>query len=1330
MRKLLPLFVWVILLLSGRPHIANSQSFYFNSGPIPMCDTSYFTMLVNGIGTLEPIGSGWGYSISELCINITSNHPQTLVITLTSPQGTNLLLSAYNGAGGSNYTNTCFGYGGPNITTGSAPFTGSFVPQGGNFSVFDWENADGTWTITIIDTACGGGGGGGGGGGPWVDGWFDGGAGAGSGGITFNPNIPPCWNWISNGQEYICPGETVDLTLFYNDPFLMYDFVFSGSTVANPNAVSVPGVYDIYAFDWNGCSYYAQFFLFSASQISLGPDQTISICSGTPVDLPALFPLAGIIQNWSLNGTPLTVPYVSAAVTPGVYQIIATSATECNDTALVTLTNSGSFSLGPDQNVSDCLATPFDLTNLYVTTGLTANWYLNGIPVVNPSAVSASGNYYLVTTDAGGCVDTAMVQLTITPNPALGPDQFVSACTGNIVDLTSLYSTGANTATWYFNSSVVSSPAAVTNGGVYTLIVTTPSGCADTAEVTLNVTAGPALGADQSASLCSNALLDISGYYSTTGYTASWTLNGAPVTNPSAINVAGTYVLIASAGSGCSDTALVIVSTLPTPSLGVNQSASLCSGTATNLNVLFSTTGLTNSWTLNGSPVANPANASAPGTYQLIATNGFGCSDTAQATLIVITGPSLGANQVQSICSYASVNLTSLFSTTGFTSSWSINGAPVINPASVNAAGTYTLIASLAGSCPDTAQVIVATLPTPSLGSNQSSSICSGTTINLNTLFTSTGFTTAWSLNGAPIGNAANITVAGTYQLIATGASGCSDTAFATVSVIQSPTLGANQTQSICTYSSVNLPSLYTTTGFTTSWTLNGSPVNNPGSVAAAGTYMLVASANGSCADSAFVTVTTLPTPSLGSNQASSACSGNAINLTTLFNTMGAAASWTLNGATVSTPSAVSAPGNYQLIATIGGCSDTAVANINILPLPVLGPDQNVSSCSGTPVNLTAFNNSAGNTNNWTLNSTTVATPGAVSIPGNYMITATNGSGCTATATVAVTFNALPSLGTDLVQEFCSGGTVDLTSLFSLTGLTTNWTVNGSVVTDPQDITVSGNYQLIATDVNGCSDTVFTTVTVNPAPDLGTDQSYTLCQWNTIDLSNLYATTGYATSYTFNGQNISQFSALHDSGTYTINVIDGNGCSDMAYVTVSNIECLCLADFDFTGRCIEDPVSFHLIADSVIVGAQWNFGSSGLPGQQELNPIVNFNTTNEIIVTLEANLSCGTVKVEKTLKLTECADSCHFYLPNAFTPNNDGHNDYFTWKGDCDPEEFYIEVYNRFGQVVFSSANPLMAWDGKHENSISPTGIYSYSMEYRLPYQDKKSVFGKLSVLR
>ncbi|HEX5002749.1 MAG TPA: proprotein convertase P-domain-containing protein [Bacteroidia bacterium] len=181
------IFFLVALTFCGASLI-NAQNFPFSSGIIPFCDTSYFMASVSGVSILQPPGSSTGATLTGVQINVTSNHPQTLKIILTSPSGTDLLLAEFLGAGGSNYTLTNFVYSGsPSITTGVVPFSGNFLAQGGSFSVFDGEDPNGQWTITIIDTACVNFPPAGTGNGPWTPGYFNGSANA-DGGIAIGGN--------------------------------------------------------------------------------------------------------------------------------------------------------------------------------------------------------------------------------------------------------------------------------------------------------------------------------------------------------------------------------------------------------------------------------------------------------------------------------------------------------------------------------------------------------------------------------------------------------------------------------------------------------------------------------------------------------------------------------------------------------------------------------------------------------------------------------------------------------------------------------------------------------------------------------------------------------------------------------------------------------------------------------------------------------------------------------------------------------------------------------------------------------------------------------------
>ncbi|GGG26113.1 hypothetical protein GCM10011344_28520 [Dokdonia pacifica] len=94
--------------------------------------------------------------IDNVTVDLFHTFTGDLEMTLISPVGTMLDLTSDNGGSGESFTNTVFRDGAPNITTGSAPFTGEFQPEGGTFAAtYDGEAIAGNWTLSIFDDAGG-----------------------------------------------------------------------------------------------------------------------------------------------------------------------------------------------------------------------------------------------------------------------------------------------------------------------------------------------------------------------------------------------------------------------------------------------------------------------------------------------------------------------------------------------------------------------------------------------------------------------------------------------------------------------------------------------------------------------------------------------------------------------------------------------------------------------------------------------------------------------------------------------------------------------------------------------------------------------------------------------------------------------------------------------------------------------------------------------------------------------------------------------------------------------------------------------------------------------
>ncbi|MGG9960674.1 S8 family serine peptidase [Ferruginibacter sp. SUN106] len=166
-----------------------------------------------------------------------------------------------------------------------------------------------------------------------------------------------------------------------------------------------------------------------------------------------------------------------------------------------------------------------------------------------------------IASDTSFYIDSATVNFV--PKPNLGNDKSITRCSDSSLNLTTLYSTTGLTALWTLNTIAVANPSAVSVSGIYQLTGNNTSGCADTALVTLNFIAKPNLGADKVVAKCTDSSFNLTTLFTTTGLTPSWTIGGASVTTPAAVNVAGTYRLIVVNTSGCSDTALVTLNNDP-----------------------------------------------------------------------------------------------------------------------------------------------------------------------------------------------------------------------------------------------------------------------------------------------------------------------------------------------------------------------------------------------------------------------------------------------------------------------------------------------------------------------------------------------------------------------------------------------------------------------------------------------------------------------------------------------------------------------------------------------------------------------------------------------
>lgn len=449
-----------------------------------------------------------------------------------------------------------------------------------------------------------------------------------------------------------------------------------------------------------------------------------------------------------------------------------------------------------------------------------------------------------------------------------------------------------------------------------------------------------------------------------------------------------------------------------------------------------------------------------------------------------------------------------------------------------------------------------------------SATICPGQTAVL----TASGNTTyTWQPGGSnanPFSVSPGVT---TTYTVTGGSAGCTASITTQVVVNPLPNPVALSNSPVC----INKPINFTGSGGTTyTWTGPAgftSNAQNPSITGAtaghAGTYTLgVTNANG-CVNYTTITVVVNPLPVIAVTNPT-ACVGNNINLSA---NGGSTYSWNgPNGYTsnlqnpVITNATTGMTGAYNVTVTSAqGCTNTAVSNVSVTPLPVPNILSNSPVCAGSTL---SFTGSGGNSYNWTGPngfSSTLQNPtiGGVTTAasGTYSLVVTVGT-CTNITTAPVVINPLPVPTAVNNGPICQGQTLILTGGG---GTTYTWTGPGSYASNASNPNIAnataanaGTYSLSVTNANGCINSTVTTVVVNPLP-LPVVNNPTACVGTNISLTatggNTYSWSG-PNAYTSNQQNpVITNATTGMSGAYNVTVTSAQGCTATAIANVSVI---------------------------------------------------------------------------------------------------------------------------------------------------------------------------------
>ncbi len=791
--------------------------------------------------------------------------------------------------------------------------------------------------------------------------------------------------------------------------------------------------------------------------------------------------------------------------------------------------------------------------------------------------------------------------MTVTPtNPTI--------CSGGSVVLTA---SGATSYSWSpatgLSSTIVANPtASPTVTTTYTVTGTT-GGCIQTLTVTVTVSPTPVITViPPNPTICSgdSVVLTASG---ATSYT--WAppagLSATNTTVVTAFPAATTTYTVTGTTNGCSATQTVHVTVNPTPTVTVAPpSATICSGNSVGLLASGATS---YNWTpaagLSSSIIANPiASPAVTTSYTVTGTTG-GCSNMATVLVTVNPTPTVTISPASAtLCSGSGgVSITASGATTY---SWApaagLSATNVANPLANPAVTTTYTVTGTTGTCTSTQTITITVNPTPTvtvLPANPG--ICSGSSVNL----TASGATTYnWSpatgLSATNIANpVASPTVTTSYTVTGT-TGGCTSTAIVTVNVTPVPTVSVNPTATtICSGSSVVLTASGSVATY--SWSPSAGLSATSGSSVTATptittTYTVLAT-SGACTDSAMVTITVNPTPTLiVTPNPASICAGSSVNLlasgATSYNWRPAAG---LSATNIANPIASPAvTTTYTVTGTTGSCSDsqTVTVTVNSAPRITVNPSSATICTGGHGVTLTA---GGAATYAWAPPAGLSATSG-VNVNANptvtttYTVTGTNKSGCAGVDSVTITVDSGVVASITGNDTICRG---DSTVLTAFGGGTYSWS-NGATT---QSITVrptsTTTYTVTATRLV-CSGMATNTVVVDapPTPLISQSGDTLKCTPN-----------GYTYQWYRNGNPIAGSTAdtaiVHQTGNYKVRITDARGCMDTALYNVKSIVGVNILSYDDFISIYPNPVNGELHIDCSIPEGDYKLTLTDVLGQ-------------------------------------------------------------------------------------------------------------------------------------
>jgi gliding motility-associated-like protein len=745
------------------------------------------------------------------------------------------------------------------------------------------------------------------------------------------------------------------------------------------------------------------------------------------------------------------------------------------------------------------------------------------------------------------------------------------------------------------------------------------------------------------------------------------------------------------------------------------------------------------------------------GVYSVTVKDSKGCQVT--NTVTVKEPPPILTTLTNTYITCFGYTMATPFTSTGNVSStsYTLNGTPMVSSvASPVSAGINTIITMDSKGCVMTNTVLVSQGIQTTINFSINKPSCPGVSDGSVSTAVSTS-TPPYSYTWQP-GNSNNATLSnistGTYTLTLQDANSCITKSTTIVSPAISATISAITSPENC--SAADGSFTLNVTGVSPPFTFTTLPVGPHAGTSLAnlssGTYTTITNYNSTCIDTTYVVVGNLSTVSVSIQ--------NSVAIVCYSNCTGSVMLSVQNAVLPVTYSATGMPAtNTNIISNLcagfytikvvdaNGCPATATVNFVDPPQFTYSATAPSTACAGRQVNLQG--SGSGGTGNYTF----IWTPGNINgqlvgvVPAGttvYTLNAFDSKGCTQPP-VQLTVSVLPMISVSLPASgagICPGSTAQITptvsggdGIYSYLWLPGSSTAPSVFV---ENITVPV-YTLVVTDACGSPPAV-KLVTINLFP--ATKPLYQVkggrgCEPYCTAFINVTPRSGQAI-WSFGSQSAQQTGdttryCYEKAGNYDLklSVVDSNNCR-AAYIYTNAITVMQSPKAGFmslpehpTLKTSENVLFSNTSENGT--SYQWYSGSTLLGETQ--NIYYTFPDTGCYLFQLVAKNPQGcTDTLEKYVCVNE---DFNFYMPNCFTPNDNGLNDVFMPKGTAWlPDNYLFEIYNRWGSRLFKTSEIGKGWDGSNAGASTPQNAFVWRVTVTDMQQVRHVFQGSVTLLR